>query len=240
MRAWLIGGLIALVVGASAQAGSPFMNEGNEVSPPSQWPTFCATARAKQEGDCANRNNPGFKIVMDKRTWDTMVAVHRKVTGRWVRGGWTGGLIKPLTDMEHWRGKIPATATVTRDKRGKVVDVDDWRYSDDSYGDCEEYVILWRRLLIDAGFPESSVLFTVVKDKDGAGHLVLTVATNTGDWVLDVMRPEILLWSDTGYKPVKRQWSRNPSLWVEISDSPPVAMSGELPGTGNMFVARPK
>ena len=80
---------------------------------------------------------------------------------------WVNDTIKPMTDMEHW-------GVVER-----------WYYPDDGYGDCEDYVLLKRRMLMQAGWPREALLITVVRDKKGDGHAVLTVKTDKGEFVLD-------------------------------------------------------
>ena len=55
----------------------------------------------------------------------------------------------------------------------------------DGYGDCEDYVLLKRKMLIDAGWPREALLITVVRDRKGEGHAVLTVKTDKGELVLD-------------------------------------------------------
>ena len=73
---------------------------------------------------------------------------------------WVNESIKPMTDLEHW-------GVVER-----------WNYPDDGYGDCEDYVLLKRRMLMQAGWPREALLITVVRDKKGDGHAVLTVKTD--------------------------------------------------------------
>ena len=72
-----------------------------------------------------------------------------------------------MTDMDHW-------GVVER-----------WNYPDDGYGDCEDYALLKRRMLIEAGWPREALLMTVVRDKRGDGHAVLTVKTDKGEFILD-------------------------------------------------------
>jgi predicted transglutaminase-like cysteine proteinase len=62
---------------------------------------------------------------------------------------------------------------------------------------------------------------TVVRDKDGDGHAVLTVTTDKGDYVLDNQTEKILLWSETGYGFVKRQSQSHPNVWVSLDDLRP-------------------
>jgi hypothetical protein len=105
-----------------------------------------------------------------------------------------------MTDLEHW-------GVVER-----------WNYPDDGYGDCEDYVLAKRRLLIQAGWPREALLVTVVRDKRGDGHAVLTVKTDKGEFVLDNQNDQILLWSDTGYHFVKRQSQTDQNVWGSLGE----------------------
>ena len=98
-----------------------------------------------------------------------------------------------MTDMDHWGV------------------VEKWSYPDDGKGDCEDYVLLKRRMLMQAGWPREALLITVVRDKKGDGHAVLTVKTDKGDFILDNQEETSLLWSETGYRFVKRQSQSNPN-----------------------------
>ena len=111
--------------------------------------------------------------------------------------------IKPLSDLEHWGV------------------VEHWSYPDDGYGDCEDYVLLKRRMLIQSGWPREVLLVTVVRDKKGEGHAVLTVTTDQGDYVLDNQNEDILPWWKTGYRFVKRQSQKDPNVWVSLGDPRP-------------------
>ncbi len=84
-------------------------------------------------------------------------------------------------------------------------------------GDCEDYVLLKRRLLAEQGWPLSALLITVVIRPDGEGHAVLTVRTDRGDFVLDNLDPHVRLWSEAPYQFVKRQSERHTGRWVEIA-----------------------
>ena len=99
--------------------------------------------------------------------------------------------------------------------------VENWSYPDDGKGDCEDYVLLKRRMLMQAGWPREALLITVVRDKKGDGHAVLTVKTDKGDFILDNQEEQILLWSETGYRFVKRQSQTNPNVWVALGDPRP-------------------
>ncbi len=64
-------------------------------------------------------------------------------------------------------------------------DGDHWQIMlDGGKGDCEDYALTKRTLLIEAGFPPGC-LWPVMCKKDAKGHMVLVVATSTADFVLD-------------------------------------------------------
>lgn len=105
-----------------------------------------------------------------------------------------------------------------------------WTYPANQ-GDCEDYVLLKRKTLIERGWPANSVLITVVRDQYGDGHAVLTVVTSAGDLVLDNQDAEIRFWSETPYRYLKRQSRTDATKWVSLQDdrqlnnSPVVATS---------------
>ena len=107
---------------------------------------------------------------------------------------WVNETIKPVTDLEHW-------GVIER-----------WSYPTDGYGDCEDYVLLKRKMLIEAGWPREALLITVVRDKRGDGHAVLTVKTDKGEFILDNQNEDILPWTETGYRLVKRQSQANQNI----------------------------
>jgi predicted transglutaminase-like cysteine proteinase len=91
-----------------------------------------------------------------------------------------------------------------------------WAYPTAKKGDCEDYVLAKRRMLIEHGFPESTLLITVVRDENNEGHAVLTVRTDKGDFVLDNKRRDVVRWADTPYTFVKQQSERNPLVWISL------------------------
>jgi predicted transglutaminase-like cysteine proteinase len=143
--------------------------------------------------ECATSASEPRDVVLTPKVWKDLVRVNR----------WVNESIKPITDMDHW-------GVVER-----------WSYPDDGQGDCEDYVLLKRRMLMQAGWPREALLITVVRDKKGDGHAVLTVKTDKGEFILDNQAEEILLWSETGYRFVKRQSQSNPNQWVSLGDTRP-------------------
>jgi predicted transglutaminase-like cysteine proteinase len=105
--------------------------------------------------------------------------------------------IKPLTDME-------------------IYGVEEYWAYPDKVGDCEDYVLLKRRDLMQAGISPANLLITVVRKPDGEGHAVLTVRTDKGDFVLDNLVDGVKNWSETEYTYLKRQATNNTGRWVSI------------------------
>jgi len=143
--------------------------------------------------ECVGGATAARDVILTQKTWLDLVRVNQ----------WVNENIKPLTDLEHWGV------------------VEKWSYPDDGYGDCEDYVLLKRRMLMQAGWPRSALLITVVRDKKGDGHAVLTVRTDKGEFILDNQNEEILAWTDTGYRFVKRQSQADPHVWVALGDPRP-------------------
>ena len=81
------------------------------------------------------------------------------------------------------------------------------------YGDCEDYALLKRKMLIDAGFDRDKIhLCTCFVD--GAGHCVLLVETDRGNYILDNNQSEPVQPSFLSYKWDKIQKG---DKWYELS-----------------------
>ncbi|WP_158814956.1 transglutaminase-like cysteine peptidase [Methylocapsa sp. S129] len=115
---------------------------------------------------------------------------------------WVNAHVEPISDMDHW---------------GLV---DRWDYPLDGKGDCEDYALLKRKMLIDLGFPRQALLMTVVKDESQEGHAILTLKTSKGEFVLDNLNDDVKPWTTTPYRFVKRQSQQDQNVWVMLG--PPV------------------
>lgn len=126
---------------------------------------------------------------LTEQSWQALLEVNYDVNSK----------VMPLTDIE-------------------IYGVEErWAYPI-SVGDCEDFALLKRKLLIERGFSASDLLMTVVLQPNGEGHAVLTVRTDRGDFVLDNMRNKVLLWSETEYTYLKRQSSSHAGRWVKLQD----------------------
>ncbi|HEX9321435.1 MAG TPA: transglutaminase-like cysteine peptidase [Xanthobacteraceae bacterium] len=150
---------------------------------------------AEHASECNVAPSEPRNVVLTPRLWRELVRVDQSVNT----------IIRPMTDLEHYGV------------------VEKWAYPEDGYGDCEDYVLLKRRILTEAGWPREALLITVVREKSGDGHAVLTVRTDRGDFVLDNQNEAIVLWSESGYHFVKRQSQSDPNVWVSLGDPRPSA-----------------
>lgn len=137
--------------------------------------------------DCDKYRYKGQKVSLTGKRWRQLVSINRSVNKA----------ITPITDQDH-HGVIEY-----------------WDYPTNS-GDCEDFVLLKRRLLMENGWPENALLITVVRDEEGAGHAILTVRTSKGDYILDNKHDEIQLWNKVPYRFVKRQSANHPQNWISL------------------------
>jgi len=146
----------------------------------------------RYEGECEGDRAPAADINLSAKALNEINRVNR----------WVNAHVEPISDMDHWGV------------------VDRWDYPLDGRGDCEDYALLKRKMLIDIGFPRQALLMTVVKDESQQGHAILTLKTNKGEFVLDNLNSETKPWTMTGYRFVKRQSQEDPNIWVTLG--PPV------------------
>jgi len=142
------------------------------------------------QSECAKSATIGNPVRLTRDLWSAIIQVNNAVNTS----------MMPLTDQQIWG-------------REEV-----WSYPAHGVGDCEDYALEKRRILIEQGIPASSLLITVVRQTNGSGHAVLTVRTSHGDFILDNLEPRVLAWNATEYKFLKRQSERHAGIWVSIED----------------------
>jgi predicted transglutaminase-like cysteine proteinase len=190
--------VIAFIAGGASAAeqtgslGAPSIDRAAyiAVGEPTRAPVGWVEFCIEYNPECSTKPSTPRDVVLTPKAWADMVKVNT----------WANENIQPVTDLEHW-------GVVER-----------WNYPDDGKGDCEDYVLLKRRMLMQAGWPREALLITVVRDKKGDGHAVLTVKTNRGEFILDNQEAEILAWNKTGYRFVKRQSQSDPNTWLALGE----------------------
>ena len=207
----LIAALTANAVDAQPAAAERERFAHVLVSEVTQPPPGWVEFCARQPSECAGPMTAPRELALSGDAWMELVRVNK----------WVNETIKPLTDLEHWDM------------------VERWSYPDDGYGDCEDYVLLKRRILIQSGWPREALLVTVVSDKKGEGHAVLMVTTKKGDYVLDNQNKDVLLWSKTGYRFVKRQSQSHPGVWVLLGNPRPAIATATSSGSRSFYSGSP-
>jgi len=151
-------------------------------------PPAWASFCRRYANECNVKPTSPQDIELTDEVWESITGANR----------WVNAHIKPKIDKRHHGIE------------------DRWDFAEDGYGDCEDYALLKRRILIEVGFPREALLITVVWTKQNTGHAVLMVRTDKGEYILDNMTSRVVLWSQTGYDFVKRQTQSNPNEWVYI------------------------
>ena len=138
--------------------------------------------------ECAIDRSEPSTVTLTPAIWQAINTVNRRVNRS----------LFAVTDAEHWGAP------------------DRWDMAEDGSGDCEDFQLLKRRMLAEAGLSRRAMRMTVVIDEKGEGHAVLTILTNRGDLILDNKTNAVLPWAQTGYTFVKRE-SQDGLGWVALS-----------------------
>ncbi len=145
---------------------------------------------ARGEQECQFSGGKSGPLVLNTELWNQITGVNLAINSS----------VQPLSTpdqygvMQYWN--YPVTA-----------------------GDCNSYTLLKKRYLAELGIKPEMLLLTVVLTETGEGHLVLTVPTDKGDYILDNRRAEILRWDETGYVFLKRQSQNAAKEWVSLQKS---------------------
>ncbi|CDN93731.1 transglutaminase-like cysteine peptidase [Agrobacterium tumefaciens] len=181
--------LIALIVSAFASQASASPAAVMRVIGKANPPIGHYEFCQTYQSECQPTSLDTGPMKLTEERWKTMLDVNYTVNTT----------ITPMTDME-------------------IYGVEErWAYPT-TVGDCEDFVLLKRKMLMNKGFSASNLLITVVLQPNGEGHAVLTVRTDRGDFILDNMRNKVMNWSETEYTYLKRQDTANPGRWMKIQD----------------------
>ena len=195
MKAALLG--CGLIAGAMTTAKAVEWNTTTELAPRANMhlrvygktlpPVGYVQFCKSHKKQCAQRVGNTSTVEMTNERWAELTRINSYVNDK----------VEPVTDQDLYEV------------------AEHWTYPE-AQGDCEDYVLLKKYYLSELGWPPETLLITVVLDEQGAGHAVLTVKTDLGDFVLDNQNQDILPWQDTPYRYIKRQSQAHPSVWVSL------------------------
>ncbi|AMJ60430.1 transglutaminase-like cysteine peptidase [Bosea sp. PAMC 26642] len=190
----IMGPLLAVALAAMASAAQAQQSAGIPVaslpiaaSGDARAPYAWSDYCKRSPSECRVDTQETDSVEMTPRLWKTLLALNTRINRE----------IEAVTDQDHWGV------------------VDRWDLPEDGKGDCEDFALLKRKRLVEAGVSRRALLMTVVIDEDNAGHAVLMVRTDRGDFILDNKRNAILPWNQTGYVYVKRE-SQTRTGWTSL------------------------
>ncbi len=192
---------LLIVTAAFAQASviAPLPSHANVVPLPAFPTAAWIEFCEKDPRECIVDTSEPAEITLAVSVWEQIISVNAFVNR----------IITPMADQDHWAVE------------------DRWDYPLDGFGDCEDIQLLKRRLLIMAGLPRRALRMTVVLDEVGAGHAVLMVRTDRGDFILDNKVNEVRLWHETGYEFLKREGAEG-MTWVALG-APSITATSSKP-----------
>jgi len=143
-------------------------------------------------------------------------------------------------DADYMRIELDSAAMATlktvnnRVNRSLIADTDAHVYHENDYwdapaltpgarGDCEDFALVKRRLLIEQGIPAGALSLAIVRTRFNEDHAVLVVATRQGDFVLDNLAFKVRPWQKTRYYWVSRQAPGDDLNWVSLAPAPETA-----------------
>ena len=191
-----IGTIGASAAQAQQTAGIPVASAPIAASGDARAPYAWNDLCKRTPAECRVNANEPDRVEMTPKLWKMLVTLNSRINRE----------IEAITDEDHWGV------------------VDRWDLPEDGKGDCEDYALLKRKRLAEAGIPRRAMLMTVVIDEENAGHAVLMIRTDRGDYILDNKRNAILPWGQTGYVYVKRE-SQFQTGWTSLggAQTPTVA-----------------
>jgi predicted transglutaminase-like cysteine proteinase len=144
---------------------------------------------SRYPGQCGGAPNDPQKIHLDLAVQTVLKSVTRSVNSA----------IGPEDDLRHYG----------------VAEY--WDLPADGYGNCKDYALVKRKELIAAGLPERALRLAIVVVPREGRHVVLTVATDKGDFVLDNLNDDVRPWTDVSYRWLERQDTDGGLGWVTFS-----------------------
>lgn len=130
---------------------------------------------------------------------------------------WTSALFEQLQETNS---AVNSSVRFVPDPENSGLE-ENWDYPQQGRGDCEDFVLEKRRLLVDSGLPSASLTCGIVFHQVQLyPHAVLLVETTAGTFVLDNLYDDVMCWDAVPYFYTRReqpdgQWTRfqQPFAW---------------------------
>lgn len=141
----------------------------------------------REPEECHYKLSEPKKIQLTREVWNDILAINRLVNQSIIQ----------KTDLEIYNKE------------------DYWTLPYNGEGDCEDFQLLKRHLLVKKGIPARAMRMAVVIDEVGAGHAVLIIMTDRGEFILDNKTSQVKAIEQTPYQYIKRE-SQNFLGWVSM------------------------
>ncbi|WP_245444465.1 transglutaminase-like cysteine peptidase [Microvirga sp. KLBC 81] len=141
---------------------------------------------------------------------------------------------KRMAELQQVNSYVNSTVTEVSDME-QYGREDVWTLPNSGKGDCEDFALLKRKLLIQRGWPASALLIYVGATSQGEAHAVLTVSTDRGEYVLDNLTSSILPPSQTGHVFYSRQSGRG---WISASGAGTAEPTADFPVANRTHLAK--
>lgn len=105
-----------------------------------------------------------------------------------------------------------------------------WTLPADGRGDCEDYALAKQKRLMEMGLSLRALRLAVVDTRQRIGHVVLTVVTDKGDYVLDNLTSLVLPWRQKDFTWYERQDPDRPWAWVQLNPKPAPLLVSSIGG----------
>ncbi|MGL4325132.1 MAG: transglutaminase-like cysteine peptidase [Beijerinckiaceae bacterium] len=104
-------------------------------------------------------------------------------------------------------------------------------------GDCDDFAVTKRAQLLAMGWPSSALLLTHTTAASGEDHLVLTVRTTQGEFILDNLHTQVRP-AHQGLRPIiKIQSALNPGYWLAPARASVAVVSQAAPKQHTVIAA---
>jgi len=141
-----------------------------------------------------------------------------RVHARLFRGGAVALTPNRRADLVHINAEVNRAIRPQR-ARESIAD-ESWLIAP-PFGDCNDYAVTKRHLLLARGWPARALLLAEVVIPSGEHHLVLVVRTREGDLVADNLTLALRRWTEARYRWVRIQSPANPLFWSAVGRPKP-------------------
>lgn len=198
----------------TASIKKQFLIEGKQTLPPFGYVDFCM----REPGECPELKQNGFYQGVHPVTTGAISQSEKYIKYHPRRNSYYSAFEnRVINHLQKVNDLVNESIHSVSDQEGFGVP-ENWRIPNlGEIGDCEDYALLKRKILIEKGWDYKYLSLAVVEQKNGEIHAVLVVRTQFGDFMLDNLEKSVKSWHKADYRWIKKQSVANPFRWVTIN-----------------------